>query len=290
MFEPQNETEPTIAANSVGICDFSAQNDPPDRKWWRYSIQAMIATAPPPTPLNIATICGIAVIRTFRAAGTPIAVPMTSPRAISHGVLEPRQHMRRQQRGHDRDRHADGRDLVPAHRRARPRQPAQAVDEQRERDDVAGVDEVRLLQEDRGDHLPSPSDLVRRSVPRRQIGLALEHPEHPVGDQEAADDVDRAERDRDHQQHVLQHAVRLVHQQQTAEQHDPVDRVGARHQRRVQRVRDLRDHLEADECGQHEDRDLGNGAHVLLLRFRSSWSPPTRPPRGRPRGRSRRRG
>ena len=89
MFDPQNETEPTIAANSVGISDFSTQNDPPERKWWRYSIQAMIATAPPPTPLNIATIWGIAVIRTFRAAGTPIAVPMTNPKAISHGVLDP---------------------------------------------------------------------------------------------------------------------------------------------------------------------------------------------------------
>jgi len=49
----------------------------------------MIATAPPPTPLNSATICGIAVIRTLRAAGIPIAVPITSPSAISHGVLEP---------------------------------------------------------------------------------------------------------------------------------------------------------------------------------------------------------
>ncbi len=49
----------------------------------------MIATAPPPTPLNSATICGIAVMRTLRAAGTPTAVPITSPSAISHGVLEP---------------------------------------------------------------------------------------------------------------------------------------------------------------------------------------------------------
>ena len=49
----------------------------------------MIATAPPPTPLNNATICGIAVIWTLRAAGTPTAVPITSPSAISHGVLEP---------------------------------------------------------------------------------------------------------------------------------------------------------------------------------------------------------
>ena len=89
MFDPQNEIEPTIAANRVGICDFSTQKDPPAAKWWRYSTQATIATAPPPTPLNSATICGIPVIRTFRAAGSPIAVPITSPSAINHGVLEP---------------------------------------------------------------------------------------------------------------------------------------------------------------------------------------------------------
>ena len=32
MFEPQNETEPTIAANSVGISDFSSQSEPPEAK------------------------------------------------------------------------------------------------------------------------------------------------------------------------------------------------------------------------------------------------------------------
>jgi len=75
-----------IAANSDGISTLSA-NVPP--KWWRYSIHAISATAPPPTPLNSATICGIPVMRTLRAAGTPTAIPITSPSAISHGVLEP---------------------------------------------------------------------------------------------------------------------------------------------------------------------------------------------------------
>ncbi len=45
----------------------------------RNSDQAIRATAPPPTPLNSATICGIAVIRTRRADGTPSAAPTTSP-------------------------------------------------------------------------------------------------------------------------------------------------------------------------------------------------------------------
>ncbi len=34
------------------------------------------AAAPPPTPLKMATICGIAVIFTLRAAGTAMAAPM----------------------------------------------------------------------------------------------------------------------------------------------------------------------------------------------------------------------
>ena len=49
----------------------------------------MIATAPPPTPLNKATICGIWVICTLRAAGTPTATPIATPSAISHGVEPP---------------------------------------------------------------------------------------------------------------------------------------------------------------------------------------------------------
>ena len=40
------------------------------------------AAAPPPTPLNSATICGIAVIFTFRAPTTPITEPIAIPAAI----------------------------------------------------------------------------------------------------------------------------------------------------------------------------------------------------------------
>jgi hypothetical protein len=49
----------------------------------RNSTQATNATAPPPTPLNSATICGTAVIFTLRAAGMPTAVPSTTPSRIS---------------------------------------------------------------------------------------------------------------------------------------------------------------------------------------------------------------
>ena len=73
---------------------------------------AMSATAPPPTPLNSATICGIAVIFTLRAAGTPTAVPMATPMTISTQSPMP---------GYSSVAttaigHADGGDAVAAHR------------------------------------------------------------------------------------------------------------------------------------------------------------------------------
>ena len=55
-----------------------------------------------------------------------------------------------------------------------------------------------------------------------------------------------------------------------ADDHDPVDRVRARHQRRVQHRRHLRDHLEAEEDREHEHRHLerrasrcGSCGHLL---------------------------
>ena len=42
----------------------------------------MRAAAPPPTPLKAATICGIAVILTIRAAGRPMTTPMAMAPAI----------------------------------------------------------------------------------------------------------------------------------------------------------------------------------------------------------------
>ncbi len=81
MFEPQKEIEPMIAAKTSGMPTARSSLRSPPR--WRNSAHAMSATAPPPTPLNSATICGIAVIFTLRAAGTPTTVPMIRPIAMS---------------------------------------------------------------------------------------------------------------------------------------------------------------------------------------------------------------
>ena len=81
-FEPQNEIEPMIAANRIGI-SVSSGGLPPSSSASMYSTTLISATAPPPTPLNSATICGIAVIFTLRAAGIPTAVPIANPRITS---------------------------------------------------------------------------------------------------------------------------------------------------------------------------------------------------------------
>ena len=49
----------------------------------------MSAAAPPPTPLNAATICGIAVILTSRAAGTAMTAPITIAATISRKWVRP---------------------------------------------------------------------------------------------------------------------------------------------------------------------------------------------------------
>ena len=135
MFEPQKEIEPTIAAKTSGMPSSSSVRSPPCS---RNSAHAMSAIAPPPTPLNSATICGIAVIFTLRAAGTPMTVPITMPSAIS-----PQLPMS------SRSSVAMTATAMPTAAMRLPRtavvglrQLRQAGDEQREGDDVEEVDDV----------------------------------------------------------------------------------------------------------------------------------------------------
>src|SRR3954470_15858230 len=111
-----------------------------------------------------------------------------------------------------------------------------------------------------------------------RVGLAaLEHLEHAVGDQEAADHVDGPEGDGDDEQQLVEEALDGPDQQQAAEHDDAVDGVRAAHQRRVQRVRHLRDHLEADERRQYEDGDLRHEIHQRSTTFpsRTTQAPAT---------------
>ena len=77
--EPANEIDPISADSTVESA--SSQTRTPELSW--NSDSATSAAAPPPTPLNRATICGIAVIFTVRAPTSPTTAPISPPMAIS---------------------------------------------------------------------------------------------------------------------------------------------------------------------------------------------------------------
>src|SRR5919197_3374557 len=241
--EPQKLIEPMIAANRAGISASSSMS-PPER---RYSTMLISATAPPPTPLKSATICGIAVMRTLRAAGTPTAVPSATPTTISGqsptprwdsvattaiamptaaiwlprtAVRGPRSMCRPTMKKLNATMYAR---LIASSRLTRGTSAEPPVP----RFDWVGRRPAAL--ERSGGSPPDLLELLRlrlRSEPLR-IRLALEHAEHAVGHQEAADHVDRAERDRDHEQEVAEEALGGADQQQAAQHDDSVDRVRA---------------------------------------------------------------
>ncbi|KAF0962915.1 hypothetical protein MLGJGCBP_03954 [Rhodococcus sp. T7] len=85
--EPQNEIDPMTAANNDAITMCTVGDSPcwkavnPSES--KNSAYAISATVPPPTPLNNATNCGIAVIFVRNAGGTPSTTPITRPATIS---------------------------------------------------------------------------------------------------------------------------------------------------------------------------------------------------------------
>ena len=87
---------------------------------------------------------------------------------------------------------------------------------------------------------------------------ALEHVEHPVGHEEAADHVHRPEDDRDEREDLLERRVGGAGDDHRADEDDPVDRVRPRHERRVQERRHAADQLEAEQRGEREDREAGD--------------------------------
>ena len=76
-----------------------------------------------------------------------------------------------------------------------------------------------------------------------------------------------AARDRDDAEHGGERRLPGARGHDRADERDAGDGVGGRHQGRVQQRRDARDHLIADETGQHEDVQLDRrfGASLLLL-------------------------
>ena len=145
------------------------------RRLWN-SASAISAAAPPPTPLNSATICGIAVIftgaRRRRRSTAPIAIATHDPARSS-----------RARRCRNVTTIASA---IPAAPTGCPSRARRAGREEPQRQDE-GHDRDQVEQVGRG----------RGSFAASRRAALLEHLEHPVGDDEAADDVGRAEHDGD---------------------------------------------------------------------------------------------
>ena len=98
----------------------------------------------------------------------------------------------------------------------------------------------------------------------RPCVLLLEHLEHAPRDEEAAEDVDRGERDREHAHRLAERAVSVSAAASIAPTiDDRRDRVGHRHQRRVQRRRDGPHDVVADVDREHEDDQVGDGRETV---------------------------
>ncbi len=134
--------------------------------------------------------------------------------------------VRVQQRGDHRDRHAHGGDAVAAHRGRRAREPAQTLDEEREGDDVEDVEEVLVLQEGRASGIALTRFFPSSSPPAFGLDLNISSMRSVTRKPPTTLIVPKAI--------AITRMILLnaplpdsADDQQAAEQHDPVDRVGA---------------------------------------------------------------
>ena len=133
--EPENEIEPTSAEMTVATPRSTPTSPACAQTLWNSTSETR-AAAPPPTPLNSATICGIAVIFTFFAPTTPITEPISIPAAIHH---QPVDDLVQPERDENRPDHPGGADLDAEARVTRRREEAQREDERHDRDQVQQI-------------------------------------------------------------------------------------------------------------------------------------------------------
>src|SRR5690242_20186950 len=168
------------------------------------------AAAPPPTPLNSATICGIAVIFTLRAATAPNPPPISIASAIAHQLVEP-----------ILIQVTTIASSIPAAPIWLPRRACAGFDRNRSaRMNVTIVTRYKR----RVASAPTGTLVLLRLA-------LLEHLEHPVGHDEAADHVRGGEHDGREPDHPGERAlVGQPEHDHRPDDHDPVNRVRAAHQ------------------------------------------------------------
>ena len=165
MFEPQNETEPTTSREQDR--DQDVERDVPAERRAGGGTRPTRSAPPRRRRRRCRARPSAASGSSARAARRPRrpAVPISDPEHDQDPVAD---HVQRQ-RDRDRDRHPAGGDQVAAPRGGRVGALADAEDEQREGDDVAGRDEVGARREARrAGSVSRPSDPLRPDAPRRR--------------------------------------------------------------------------------------------------------------------------
>src|ERR1700674_362867 len=270
---PANETEPITMLKTLG-------NAAAKEGCWpklSSSATATSAAAPPPTPLKRATICGMAVIFTMRAPMLPTAAPMTTPIAMmitpevvkrssgsvaASAITMPTAAMRLPLR-------------APLGELScfKPRMKQTAATRYASSMSVltGGSLAVSTWSFSRGRFFGRVRLRLILGALRAPGGLVapFEHLQHPVGNDETADHVGGGESHSEQPQDDIDRRARPRRDDDRSHQDDPVDRVGSRHQGRVENRRHLRDDLDPDEDRQHEEGQL---VDQLVAHFAGSRS------------------
>src|SRR5665213_1097008 len=89
----------------------------------------------------------------------------------------------------------------------------------------------------------------------------FEHFQHPVSDEKSAYNVAGGGDDRNRAKHGGERSFVFAREKNGAHHCDRVERVGERHQRRVQQGRHAANHFKAHERGQHENIEAGDQIH-----------------------------
>ena len=242
---PAKDRQPTTRAKRTSTPFWAGT---PVGRSCRYSDSEMTAAAAPPTPLKMATIWGIPVMGTLRAAGTATRAPEAHA-GSDHPVVARGLDEEGQRDGHH---HAGHSDQVPVPGVAGRAEGLQGQDETDRREQVYGGEAVGA-DVDSGRHgwgrsLVPPAGpgplLCWRPLNMSSMRSVTTTP--PTMLSVARNTATNARA-------CLHGALGLRGDHHGAHQDDPVNGVAAGHERRMQDARHLRYHLETQESGEDED-------------------------------------
>src|SRR6202166_2144075 len=203
----------------------------------------------PTSEWNAATSSGIDVIGTRRAITAPIEPPMATP-AITNTQPMP-------SAGGCAASVVATAIAIPVMPKKLPRRDDAGLDNPRS-DRMNSTPATRYKTADRLAFISRPPLSSSPRGARRSLRSLLVHPQHALGDQEAAEDIHAGKDQRDEAEAARPGPAAADHgdadREQRADHDHRGDRIGHRHQRCMQRRRHRPHHEIADEHGKHENR------------------------------------